>query len=670
MIRSPALAAAGTMKNNLSLSSRRCWIAIWTAVAVLATGSGSALAQMKPAKTTPAQAPAPANHYQAARAALASGDPQTAKLEVKLALQSNPLDPAAHFLLASILAQEGFTDQGIVGFQRALTLDPTNPETLYNLGTLLLLRGEAVGASNLLENAVSIRPNHIPSYNNLAKAYFISGIPELAVATYEEVLRRDPANVIALKNLAVLADAAGLHESAVTYLRRLEALGPGRATTPNANAPEPITPLPSWPTATAAASSPSPVPSPVITGAKAQATPDVEAIALRELVRDLSHVTVERRGGRLTLDGWTSSPKEKELLGRIIAGRTDVLDLTGDDIGDPQRMIEVDGIIFSVIGMDSSDVGFNFLRLIQTNLSYFASDHTNDGLNGLIPPGPRTVGAVSALAQQGWLFFAAIDYNVNIANASTERVALLARPHLTALSGTPATFLAGGELVFKVSGLNSGDIKPYPFGTTLTVTPTLLRTPTSDGAPRVHLAVTAGRTSIQALVTAAQTSDTTAFTKIDVTSEAVVGLNQTLILSGISQRESTTELSGVPVLRSIPILKYFFSSKTTVQTDIAVIILLTPRDPAYWGQKNRKELDEFLEKRRAFLRANQGTAEDVRRFRERYPDWDQIPPNRFASHFFLMKNSELYRNVSGQALVQDDLEIDIDLLGAPKKKKK
>ena len=71
--------------------------------------------------------------------------------------------------------------------------------------------------------------------------------------------------------------------------------------------------------------------------------------------------------------------------------------------------------------------------------------------------------------------------------------------------------------------------------------------------------------------------------------------------------------------------------------------------------------------RRAFLKARQGTEEDMRRFRERYPDWDQIPPNRFASHFFLMENSELYRAASGQDLTSEDL--DLELLG-PKSNKK
>ena len=46
-------------------------------------------------------------HYQAARAALAKGDPAKAKRELKLSLQDNPLHAEAHFLLASLARPGG-----------------------------------------------------------------------------------------------------------------------------------------------------------------------------------------------------------------------------------------------------------------------------------------------------------------------------------------------------------------------------------------------------------------------------------------------------------------------------------------------------------------------------------------------------------------------------------
>jgi type II secretory pathway component GspD/PulD (secretin) len=344
------------------------------------------------------------------------------------------------------------------------------------------------------------------------------------------------------------------------------------------------------------------------------------------------------------------------MLDRILGKPSEVLDLTSDDTRDPQRMIEIDAVLFIMTGLYQQELGFNFLKLINLNFNYFASDNNRQGTGYAAPP--AVTGVVNGLSQWGWIFSAAASYSVNIANASSDRVAVLARPHLTALNGTPANFLAGGELVYKVSGNISGDIKPYPFGTTLTVTPTLLRTPAEDGTPRVHVRVEAGRTSILSLLDQ-DPNQPTSFTKVTVASEAALSLGQTLILSGLSQRESRTGRSGVPVLMYIPILKYLFSTQTTIQSDSAVIILLTPRDPAFWDEQNQKALAEFVEKRRAFLQARQGTEEDMQRFRERYPDWVQIAPNRFATHFFLMENSELYRNASGQKLASEDLDLEL-----------
>lgn len=646
------------------------WVGATSALAGVAAGMAPAAVRVQPSQPHPG-----GKHYGAARAALSAGDPDKAALEAKLALRDDPNDAAAHFLLGCLLARKGENDQALVAFQRTVAIDPVNPEALYNLGTMLLRRGEVLAASRTLENAVAIRPDHVPSHNNLAKAYFLAGLPELAVASYEESLRRDPSNELALRNLLQLAEGAGLRDTAAAYRRRLTALGSGTGAQPPTAGTEPLVLSPAWPVATRAhggSSSATPtLPSRADQPRDSQAPPDREVEALRALLVDLPHVTVERRAGRLALTGWTSGSKERELLARILGKPSDppgreapgfdgkpsgVLDLTTEDVGDPQRMIEVDAVLFLVTGLDQTNVGFNFLKAIDMNFRYFASDTSGDG-TGFLPGG--AVGAVSGLATQGWFFGASADYVVNIANASEERVAVLARPHLTTLSQTPANFLAGGELVYKVSGNISGDIKPYPFGTSLTVTPTLLRTPAGDGTPRVHLRVTAGRTSVLTLLDEEDPDRPTNFTKVTVSGEAVLRIGQTMILSGLAQRESRSGRSGVPFLRDIPILKYLFSTRTTIVADAAVVILLTPRDAAFMDERNQKALTEFIEVRRAYLRALRGGAEDMRRFRERYPHADLIQPNRFSSHVFLMQNSEIYRAVSQQDLTSEDLNLEL-----------
>jgi tetratricopeptide (TPR) repeat protein len=600
------------MKRNMKTRHTRLFLAV-----ALLLGCG-ALASL--------HVPSLEEHYQAARAALAKGDTVAATRELRLSLQHNPLHAPSHFLLAELLGRAGEMDQAIVGFQKTAALEPNNATARFNLGTALLWRGEPTLAATSLEASVALRPDYVPAYNNLGKAYFLAGLPELALASFEEALRRDPTNLIALNNRRRLAAAAENH-SAAAGARAAPVVPPGPANVvrPPASADDP------------------------------------EADALRELLRDLPHVTVERRGGRLTLNGWTSGKQERAMLDKIIGQPSpatgakapasngvpsNFLDLTSDDIGDPHRLLEVDATIFTVRGVDSQSAGHNFLNRITVDASI------ND----------------AASAGFSWLYSASISYVVNIANATEERVAFLARPHLTTLSGTPATFIAGGDVVYKVSGTTSGDIKPYPFGTALNVTPTLLRTPGEDGSPRIRLVVKVGRRSILPITSpnSEAAGGSTVFDNTEVTSEAILALNQTLILSGLSQRESATSRTGVPGLKSIPIVKYLFSEKVVVNSDLALIMLLTPRDPAFQDERNIKATAEFVEKRRAFLRARQGTPEDMQRFRERYPDWMQIAPNRFASHLYMMETSEVYRALSGEDFLTDGL--DLELLGPTPKK--
>lgn len=582
------------------------------AIALLSGGAAFVVGCKAPAPPTAASSSADQqevrpidSHYRAALSALAVDNTELAKRELRLHLQENPEHSESHFLLATLLGREGDLDQAIVGYQRTVVLESNNAVARYNLGTALMLRGDPVTAAVLLEEAVVIRPDHVPTYNNLGKAYFLTGMPAMATASYQEALRLDPSNAVARRNLDLLVAAAAV-----------DAPDQGPANAPAAAAPPALPPA----------------------GGQGDAQAQPEANALREMARDLPHVTVERRGNMTTVGGWTRGPKERHLLDTVLKSHPEVIDLTSDDTGDPHRLIEIDGIVFLVAGVESESIGHNFLRNVQVASQYFAGNPTT---------------AVD------WLFSASINYQVNIANAADQRIAFLARPHLTALSGSPATFTAGGELVFRVSGDISGDIKPYPFGTTLQVTPTLLRTKSDDGIPLVRMTVRAQRRSILPLdaVEAVASDDTVAFSNLEVTSEAVLAVGRTLILSGLNQRESNESLSGVPVLKDIPFVQLFFSTKTKTINDLSVIVLLTPRDPAYWDEQNRKALEEFVAKRRAYMVAAKGTPEDMKQFRERYPDWHKLAPNRFASHFFLMETSDVYRAVSGVDLAHENLDL-------------
>lgn len=56
---------------------------------------------------------------------------------------------------------------------------------------------------------------------------------------------------------------------------------------------------------------------------------------------------------------------------------------------------------------------------------------------------------------------------------------------------------------------------------------------------------------------------------------------ETVIISGLSEKETERLKDGVPFLQEIPGIQYFFSREDTLDFTKSVLILLTPRQPRY-----------------------------------------------------------------------------------------
>ncbi|MDD2845074.1 MAG: secretion protein, partial [Rhodoferax sp.] len=53
------------------------------------------------------------------------------------------------------------------------------------------------------------------------------------------------------------------------------------------------------------------------------------------------------------------------------------------------------------------------------------------------------------------------------------------------------------------------------------------------------------------------------------------------VLSGLSEKSTSNTRDGVPVLQDVPVVQYLFSNKKTNDIQRSVLILITPRAPAY-----------------------------------------------------------------------------------------
>lgn len=167
-----------------------------------------------------------------------------------------------------------------------------------------------------------------------------------------------------------------------------------------------------------------------------------------------------------------------------------------------------------------------------------------------------------------------ITYALNIANATDLRNDVLARPTLVALDRKPSMFFSGTSLTIAISGqLSGGDLEEKHIGISLSVTPTFIDDDT------LLLAVKAARSDLEdsSPGTFVQTLHTT---RSSVTTNVLMHMDQTLVLSGLVEKTSLAGQSKTPLLGDVPGLQYLFNSAKTEETQKSILIVLTPRRSA------------------------------------------------------------------------------------------
>ena len=294
---------------------------------------------------------------------------------------------------------------------------------------------------------------------------------------------------------------------------------------------------------------------------------------------------------------------------------------------DENGMVIVDVVIIRTEENYTTSKGVNLLNGLQ--LQFGSTSASTAGIAAYIRTGIDSSRTQITRA----LNIPAITYSLNIANSNTTRNEILARPTLVALNGQPSEFFSGVEInAAAVGGSNSDGATVQiekEIGVKLTVTPELLE----DG--RVKLAVTAERT----FLTTPNTSSVTFTLRIDtsktnVNANVAMNFGETLILSGLSEKETERKRDGVPGLQDVPGVQYLFSNRTTTDFQKSVLILLTPRPTQYifQSERNRKKGTQRLSRDERVLSELQA----------RYSDWFRPYPN-WASVFHHMQANKLYR---------------------------
>jgi len=164
---------------------------------------------------------------------------------------------------------------------------------------------------------------------------------------------------------------------------------------------------------------------------------------------------------------------------------------------------------------------------------------------------------------------------------NTGNAVLLAQPRLVARSGGEAKFQAGGEVPIPVPSQDGTNIEFKPFGIMLDIKPVV--------DSRGHILANVS-TEISLIDNTVQAAGVPGFKTRKTSTDVSMRSGETLVISGLVDRNADHSVTGLKGLSSIPILGALFRSKNFVDKKTELVIFVTPTVYSASSERNKKAL--------------------------------------------------------------------------------
>jgi len=477
-------------------------------------------------------------------AALESGDYIAAQKNFNRALKFDPTRSQLHFLngltyhLRAAAGDSSQTPYAAIGYQLALQYDASNYWAAYQLGHINFNDQQYRKAQDAFAYALLFAPDEPVLWKALATASYYAQDLETAVKAVSRATELAPADMGALRLASLVNAAASRFDEAEGYLARYRTKEGGGS---------------------------------------------VQRVGyLARRLEDWRRFHKEN-GGVLLVQG---TPATADVFGAdvttagVAAPKDQGTDKPGPEGSD--RMVLVDVVIIRSEERRATNKGVNLLNGLTATLAGTTFSYSDT----------RTINRSAANSRATVFTYAptlsvAASYSLNIFNDNNDRNEILARPSLVALDGKPSDFFTGAVFYVEIAGgaTVDGTILDVPVGIKLSVTPRF------TGERSVKLDVVAARAFIEGRATQVNFNNFAQVSKTLVTANVAMEFGDTLVISGLSEKETQNIKDGVPLLQSIPLVQYLFSNENTLDYTKSVLILLTPREPRYTYEDGSAKVD-------------------------------------------------------------------------------
>lgn len=272
-------------------------------------------------------------------------------------------------------------------------------------------------------------------------------------------------------------------------------------------------------------------------------------------------------GGRIVIEGDDLSDDDRSRIAALADRYPDVVDFTGQVGWD--RMVLLDVQVVEIPTSRLHEFGVRWDGMTQGGVN--AGLAWDGGSRGrMTRPGEQIIETAAPVSSAAGYFGVNALLSARIAAlAQTGEAVMLAQPQLLARSGASATFLAGGEVPYASTDARGNPTTLFkPYGVSLNITPRIDR----NGVIRSLIEVEASSVD-----TSLSLPGGPALRTRRASTEFNVRSGNTLVIGGFLSREQGTDVSGLPGLRSIPILGALFSSTRYQRRETELAIFVTPK---------------------------------------------------------------------------------------------
>ena len=144
---------------------------------------------------------------------------------------------------------------------------------------------------------------------------------------------------------------------------------------------------------------------------------------------------------------------------------------------------------------------------------------------------------------------------------------ILAEPQLSTRSGYKASFLAGGEVPYSIATVNGVTVQFKPYGIKLDIEPRVGR----NGIVRAII-----ESEVSSIDASFTTSGGPGLLTRRTKTEFNVRQGETIVLSGLLQRNTSTDIDKVPFLGNLPVLGALFRSRRFQNKETELVVFVTP----------------------------------------------------------------------------------------------